>query len=37
MNDFDRFKIAASQIVDKRLTWKQATGAEHEPSSMFDS
>jgi len=26
MNDFDRFKLAASQIVGKRLTWKQATG-----------
>jgi transposase-like protein len=27
MNDYDRFKLAASQVVDKRLTWKQATGA----------
>ncbi len=27
ISDFDRFKMAASQIVDKRLTWKQATGA----------
>jgi transposase-like protein len=26
MNDFDRFKLAASQIVGKRLTWKQAIG-----------
>ncbi len=26
MNDFDRFKMAASQIVGKRLTWKQAIG-----------
>jgi transposase-like protein len=26
MNDYDRFKLAASQIVDKRLTWKQAIG-----------
>ena len=26
MSDFDRFKLAASQIVDKRLTWKQAVG-----------
>ena len=24
--DFDRFKMAASQIVGKRLTWKQAIG-----------
>ena len=26
MNDFDRFKLAAAQIVGKRLTWKQAIG-----------
>ncbi len=26
MNDFDRFKLAASQIVGKRLTWKQVIG-----------
>jgi transposase-like protein len=26
MNDFDRFEMAASQIVGKRLTWKQAIG-----------
>ena len=26
MNDFDRFKMAASQIVGKRLTWKQTIG-----------
>jgi transposase-like protein len=26
MNDFDRFKSAASQIVGKRLTWNQVTG-----------
>ena len=26
MGDFDRFKIAASQIVGKRLTWKQVIG-----------
>src|SRR5205085_9664954 len=32
MNDFDRFKLAASQIVDKRLTWKQATGADFDAS-----
>jgi transposase-like protein len=32
MSDFERFKMAASQIVDKRLTWKQATGAEFDAS-----
>jgi transposase-like protein len=26
MNDFNRFKMAASQIVGKRLTWKHAIG-----------
>lgn len=26
MDDFDRFKLAASQIVGKRLTWNQVTG-----------
>jgi len=26
MNDFDRFALAVSQIVGKRLTWKQAIG-----------
>jgi len=35
MGDFDRFKMAASQIVEKRLTWKQATGAEHDPSTSI--
>jgi transposase-like protein len=31
MSDFDRFKLAASQIVGKRLTWDQVTGKNHEP------
>ncbi len=35
MGDFDRFEMAASQIVGKRLTWKQATGAEHDPSTAL--
>lgn len=30
MTDFDRFKMAASQIVGKRLTWNEATGKNHE-------
>ena len=33
MNDFDRFKLAASQIVGKRLTWNEATGKNHEPQT----
>lgn len=28
MDDFDRFKLAASKIVGKRLTWKEVTGKE---------
>ncbi len=30
LNDFDRFKIAASQIVGKRLTWNEVTGKGQE-------
>ncbi len=30
MTDFDRFKMAASQIVGKRLTWNEATGKNHK-------
>lgn len=33
MSDFDRFKLAASQIVGKRLTWDQVTGKNHEPET----
>jgi transposase-like protein len=33
MNDFDRFHMAAAQIVGKRLTWKQATGTDHDLST----
>jgi transposase-like protein len=33
MNDFDRFKLAASQMVGKRLTWNEATGKNHEPET----
>ena len=31
MNDWERFKLAASQIAGKRLTWDQVTGKTHEP------
>jgi transposase-like protein len=31
MNDFDRFEMAASQIVGKRLTWKQTIGMQESP------
>jgi transposase-like protein len=33
MEDFDRFKLAMSQIMDKRLTWNQLTGKEATPTS----
>jgi transposase-like protein len=33
MSDFDRFKMAASQIVGKRLTWNEVTGKNHEPQT----
>jgi transposase-like protein len=33
MDDFDCFKLAASQMVGKRLTWNQATGKNHEPQT----
>lgn len=26
LDDFDRFKLAAGQIVGKRLTWDEVTG-----------
>jgi transposase-like protein len=32
MGDFDRFKFAASQIVGKRLTWKQVIGMQDAAS-----
>jgi transposase-like protein len=30
MNDLDRFKLAASQIIGKRLTWNEVTGKQSE-------
>ena len=35
MNDYDRFRLALSQIVGKRLTWKQVIGAV-EPSTALN-
>ena len=34
MDDYDRFKLAASQMVGKRLTWNEATGKNRE-SAMY--
>ena len=33
LTDFDRFKMAASQIVGKRLTWDEVTGKNYEPQT----
>jgi hypothetical protein len=33
MRDFDRFRLAASQMVGKRLTWDEATGRNHVPQT----
>jgi len=33
MNDWERFKLAASQMVGKRLTWNEVTGKNHEPQT----
>jgi hypothetical protein len=30
MSDWERFKMAASQVVGKRLTWDQVTGKNHD-------
>jgi transposase-like protein len=34
MNDFDRFKLACSQIVGKRLTWDSLTGKQIDPGPL---
>jgi transposase-like protein len=36
MNDFDRFKLAMSQIVDKRLTWDALTGKQNDPKTCIN-
>ena len=36
MDDFDRFRLAMSQIVGKRLTWDRLTGKEPEPQTCSD-
>jgi len=32
MNDFDRFRLAASQMIGKRLTWNELTGKQETPT-----
>jgi transposase-like protein len=36
MDDFDRFKLAMSQIVDKQLTWNQLTGKQGDPETCVN-
>jgi hypothetical protein len=36
MNDFDRFRLAASQIVGKRLTWDNLTGKQPDPQTCLN-
>jgi hypothetical protein len=36
LKDFDRFRMAMSQIVGKRLTWKQLTGKLPEPQTCLN-
>ena len=36
MNDFDRFKLAASQIVGKRLTWGNLTSEQSDPETCVN-
>jgi transposase-like protein len=36
MDHFDRFKLAMSQIVGKRLTWDRLTGKEPEPQTCVN-
>jgi hypothetical protein len=33
MGDFERFKLAASQMIGKRLTWDEVSGKNHEPET----
>ena len=35
MDDYDRFKMAASQMIGKRLTWNEVTGKNHEPETCL--
>ena len=32
MNDFDRFRLATSQMIGKRLTWNELTGKQETPT-----
>jgi transposase-like protein len=36
MNDFDRFKLATSQIVGKRLTWDNLTGKQSDSETCLN-
>jgi hypothetical protein len=36
MTDFDRFKLATSRIVGKRLTWDRLTGKQPDGETSLD-
>ncbi len=36
MDDFDRFRLAMTQIVGKRLTWNQLTGKQPEAETCVN-
>jgi len=36
MSDFERFKMAASQVVGKRLTWDRLTGNLADEETWFN-
>ena len=36
MNDGDRFQLALSQIVGKRLTWNHLTGKQIDPETCVN-
>ena len=36
MTDFERFKLACSQIVGKRITWNQLTGKEADAQTSVN-
>lgn len=36
MNDYDRFRLAASQMLGKRLTWDEVTGKQSDPQTCLN-
>jgi ISXO2 transposase-like protein len=36
MDDYDRFRLAASQMIGKRLTWDGLTGKQTDPQTCVN-